>query len=95
MCTHRAILLLIRRSDTLAGKLPHLADRDKRSAEAHRNDRAQEEPARIEAYDDINLLRGRLGDDLRCNVVHEVRNQCLKCDRIAEDGEDVKENNAL
>lgn len=48
-------LLLVLRLEALAGELALLADGDERGAEAEREDRAEQEAARVEADDRVNL----------------------------------------
>lgn len=93
--THDAIFLLVAGSNTLAGQLALLADRDKRSTEPHGDNGSEEEAARIEADHDIDFLRGRRGDCLRGEMIDEVGDQCLERDRVTEDREDIQEDDAL
>ena len=81
--------------DDFAGKLALLADGHERGAEPHRDDGPQEETPRIEANNDINLLRRRLRDRMRGETVHKVRDERLKPDGVAEEREDVQENDTL
>ena len=93
--THHAVLLLVLRTHSLPRELAFLADRHERGAESHRDDGPQEESSRVQADDDIDLLRGGLADGVRGQSVHEVRNEGLESNRISKEGEDVQEDNAL
>ena len=93
--THHAILLLVLRVDDLARKLALLADGHERGAEPQRDDGPQEESSRVQADNDIDLLRGGLADGVRGQSVHEVRNEGLKSNRISKEGKYVQEDNAL
>lgn len=53
--THLSILLLIRRLHTFTGKLSLLADGYKSGTQPLRNDRSEQESARIQTDDDVDL----------------------------------------
>jgi hypothetical protein len=72
-----------------------LAHGNESRAKSQRDDGAQEESARVEADNDIDLLGRRRGAGVGCDVVDKVRYEGLKSDGIPEDRENVQENDAL
>jgi hypothetical protein len=74
-------------------QLPPLPHRHKRRSQSERDDRADEEPARVKPDYDVDLL-GRC-EGVRGEVVHEVGDEGLECEGVAEDGEPVYEVYAL
>ncbi len=89
MDTHQAVLLLVLCVHDLAGELALFPHGHERGAQPHRNDGPEEEASRIQADDNIDLLRGRLGDGVRSQPVHEVRDEGLETDGVPEEREDV------
>lgn len=85
-----AVLLLVRGLLGLSGKLAGLSDGHKGRTEPHGNDRAEEETPGVQAD---NHIRRRVV--LRRDVVHEVGDQSLECDRVTQNREDVQEGDTL
>lgn len=85
-----AVLLLELGDLAVSGQLAGLADGDEGGAEAHGNDGAEEEAARIKADNHV-----RLGRELLRDVRDEVRHEGLERVGVAQDREDVEEGDAL
>lgn len=86
---HSVLLLILYNlhgTRQLAG-FPH---RDKGSTQTHSDDGTKEETSGIKTHDDIGLHFVSVED-----VGNEVSNEALKGDRVAKNGEDVKEGDAL
>lgn len=85
-----SVLLLIRYNLDRTRQLAGLSHRDKSSTQTHSDDGTEEEASGIKTHDDIGLHFVGVED-----VRHEMSNEGLKGDRVAKDGEDVKEGDAL
>ena len=94
-CTHHTVFLLILRLHNFSREFALFAHGHKRSAESHCNDGSNKEAPRVQAYDDINFSGGRLGDGMRVQPVHEVRDEGLKTDGIPEERENVQKDDPL
>ena len=88
-----AVLLGIRGLHTLPRQLPPLAHRHERSAEPQRKNRAEQEPARVEADDDIDAALAREHALREMGV--EMGEEGLDRRRLLEEREDVEEGDAL
>jgi hypothetical protein len=84
------ILLLVLDHLDLTWQLPPFSNRHKSRAETEREDRAEQEPPRIETDDHVGL-GGVCGED----VVQQVGDERLKGNGVAQDGEDVEEVDPL
>lgn len=93
--THRPILLLINGLYAAPGQLALFPDGNKRRPEPERNRRANKEPARIEPDDDVDTLAVGAREDLGGDVVHEMGDECLKGERVAEDRKEILEDDPL
>jgi hypothetical protein len=93
--TYRAILLLVAGADALTGKFSSLADGDERSTEARSDQRSEKKSTRVEADDDIDGFCGRKCKGMWGDVVHKVGDEDLEGFGIAQDGEDIKEDDTL
>lgn len=85
-----SILLLVLDNLDRARQLAALPHGDKGSTQTHSDDGTKEEASGIKTHDDIGLHFVCVED-----VGHEMSNETLKSDRIAKDGENVEESDAL
>lgn len=93
--THGAILLLIRRLLARSRKLSLFPHWHKGRAQSQSDKWADKEPSRVQANDDIHLLAHRFGYRVGSDVVDKVGDECLECDGVTENGEDVEEDDTL
>lgn len=75
---YRSILLLERSSLALSRQFPTFAHRHKCGAQPERYHGTEEESPRIESDDNIDLLVGRVGYNVRGEVIDEVSDERLE-----------------